>query len=594
MASTCRLWLLGGFRAEVGGVAVAPEAWRHRRGADLVKLLALAQGHRAHREQVADALWPDLEPQAAGANLRKALHFARRALGGEEAVEARGPLLALWPAGSLWVDAEAFEDAASAAIRTGDPAAGAAAAELYGGDLLPEDLYEAWTGGPRDRLHRLFVRVLEVAGRWDRVVEVDPLDERAHRELIRASLEARDRQGAMRQFESLRAILAEQLGVGPDPESVRLYEEVLALEGPQPSTPQERAGAHLATGLVAMNRMDLDEAEREARAARTLAVEAGLGRELGQASGLLGMVAHARGAWRALFEQEFMETLSVAPHLASFVFDAHLCLGEFSLCGPEGPDAVAEFAGVLMGMAEDRGSDQGIAVASLMMGEADLLAGRMEGAERHLSRAADLHERAGTVSGHALSLERLAEAALGRGERTRAGRLLRSARALAEGSDLSSHLVVRVLGAEVQLAAEVERATGPGDRPGTGAAAEVKRAESELSDRRPCEPCSMPFLLAAATACARAGAALDAERFLGQADRVASMWQGGPWLAGVWEARAELRLAKSEPAQAVALFREAAELFGRSGHSLSETRCRGAAGRAGRVAAGNVPGTVPH
>src|SRR5438874_10498904 len=99
----------------------------------------------------------------------------------------------------------------------------------------------------------------------------------------------------MRQFESLRRVLAVELGVGPDPETVRLYEEVLAQEGPQPTTPEERAAVHLAAGLVAMNRMDLDEAEREARAARTLAVEAGLGRELGQASGLLGMAAHARG-----------------------------------------------------------------------------------------------------------------------------------------------------------------------------------------------------------------------------------------------------------------------------------------------------------
>ena len=71
------------------------------------------------------------------------------------------------------------------------------------------------------------------------------------------------------------------------------------------------------------------------------------------------------------------------------------------------------------------------------------------------------------------------------------------------------------------------------------------------------------------------------------------MWQGGPWLAVVWEARAELRLAEFEPVQAAALFREAADLFGRSGHSLCEARCRGSASRAERLPAGNVPGTLP-
>ena len=44
----------------------------------MVKLLALAPGHRLHREQLMESLWPDLDPDAAGANLRKALHFARR------------------------------------------------------------------------------------------------------------------------------------------------------------------------------------------------------------------------------------------------------------------------------------------------------------------------------------------------------------------------------------------------------------------------------------------------------------------------------------------------------------------------------------
>ena len=80
--------LLGGFRVEVDGRPVPAEAWRHRRGADLVKLLALTPGHALHREQVIDALWPDLDPRAGPANLRKAVHFTRRAIGTEHALAA--------------------------------------------------------------------------------------------------------------------------------------------------------------------------------------------------------------------------------------------------------------------------------------------------------------------------------------------------------------------------------------------------------------------------------------------------------------------------------------------------------------------------
>src|SRR6266567_7677340 len=187
---SCELRLLGGFRAEVDGRRVPGEAWRHRRGADLVKVLALAPGHRLHREHVIDRLWPDLGAEAGAANLRKAVHFARRALGGERAVGTEGPMLQLWPSGSLSVDVERFEREAAGAIRTRDRAAAARAASRYEGDLLPEDPYAPWAEAPRERLRRTFVQVLKIAGRWDGVLALDPVDEEAHRALIRAHLEA--------------------------------------------------------------------------------------------------------------------------------------------------------------------------------------------------------------------------------------------------------------------------------------------------------------------------------------------------------------------------------------------------------------------
>ena len=61
-----RIELLGGFRVSVGDRAVADVAWHRRKPAALVKLLALAPGHRLHREEIMDALWPELDPEAAG------------------------------------------------------------------------------------------------------------------------------------------------------------------------------------------------------------------------------------------------------------------------------------------------------------------------------------------------------------------------------------------------------------------------------------------------------------------------------------------------------------------------------------------------
>jgi DNA-binding SARP family transcriptional activator len=60
-----RLWLLGGFKVSVESGTIEGGAWRLRKAANLVKLLALSPSHRLHREQVMDTLWPDLGMQAA-------------------------------------------------------------------------------------------------------------------------------------------------------------------------------------------------------------------------------------------------------------------------------------------------------------------------------------------------------------------------------------------------------------------------------------------------------------------------------------------------------------------------------------------------
>src|SRR5262249_55819335 len=71
---------LGGVRGWVGAEAVAEAAGGRRRAAGLVKLLALAPAHGRHREQLLEALWPDLDRDGASNQLYRALHFARRIL----------------------------------------------------------------------------------------------------------------------------------------------------------------------------------------------------------------------------------------------------------------------------------------------------------------------------------------------------------------------------------------------------------------------------------------------------------------------------------------------------------------------------------
>ncbi|MGH2794043.1 MAG: BTAD domain-containing putative transcriptional regulator [Actinomycetota bacterium] len=558
MSEAIKIRLLGRFAVELGGRLVPAETWRHRRGADLVKLLALAPGHRLHREQAMDALWPDLAPGPAGGNLRKAVHYARSALG-NDAVRVSSGILELFPSADLSVDLVRFEDAAAS-----DPAT---AVSLYAGELLPDDRYMSWTIGARDRARLTYLRLLRAERMWDRILEIDPTDEEAHRKLMSSHVEAGNRHAAIRQFERLRDALREELGVPPDAATVELYEQVLAMDGHEPPTPAERASGLIARGLVQWNRRELDEAERSAGEARSLAIEAGLGRELGEASALLGLVAHARGRWRELFRSEFIDSIGRSPELAGFVFDAHLCFAEFSLYEAAGHEDVIPFADELLKIADGADSDHGRAIAKLMLGEAALLSGRLDEADRELTSAAKLSEAAGHVAAESLSTERLGESAIARGQRWRAVRLLGKARRLAEGSTLVSHLLVRVFGAMVQAAADPARAV-----------AVIADAEDALERREVCEPCSMTFRVASASASARAGDRVRAARYLEEAERVAGMWQGGPWLAAVWAARGELRRADGDEAQAAALFREAADAFVRVGRTIDAERCFASAG----------------
>jgi DNA-binding SARP family transcriptional activator len=245
--------LLGGFRVRVDGRAIPDEAWRRRKPAAVVKLLALAPGHRLHREQAMDTLWPELEPAAAAANLRKAVHHARRVLGPASGLIASlGDSLSL-PATGLWVDVDAFHVAALRARRTADPDDYAAALSLYGDGLLPEDRYEEWSIEPRDELHADFLALLgELAGLLEargevdeaiavvrRLVAADQLNEEAHAQLVRLYALTGRRTEAIRQYEHLRELLARELGTEPSPETQRLFEEVRAKRAAEPELTTE-------------------------------------------------------------------------------------------------------------------------------------------------------------------------------------------------------------------------------------------------------------------------------------------------------------------------------------------------------------------
>jgi hypothetical protein len=68
--------------------------------------------------------------------------------------------LALCPDGSLWVDVDAFEEAAITARHAREAAVYRTAPDLYPGELLPQDRYEPWAEQRRAELRELFLSLL--------------------------------------------------------------------------------------------------------------------------------------------------------------------------------------------------------------------------------------------------------------------------------------------------------------------------------------------------------------------------------------------------------------------------------------------------
>ncbi len=233
MAEDLRIFVLGGFRAEAGGQRVTEDAWRRSGAAALVKLLAVTPGHRMHREQLTEVLWPELDQAAGARRLTKALHFARRALAAGQ-VRLRDDLLSL-EADELWVDVDAFEGAA----RRGDTDAALA---LYTGDLLPQNRFDQWAELRRVQLRASVVRLLldqgidrEARGdrrgaiaSFERLVEIDPVHEEAYARLMRLAAVQGERHVAVRWYGRLVESLREELGVEPNEELRRLYADIVS------------------------------------------------------------------------------------------------------------------------------------------------------------------------------------------------------------------------------------------------------------------------------------------------------------------------------------------------------------------------------
>jgi DNA-binding SARP family transcriptional activator len=186
-----------------------------------------------HRSRLAFELWPDSDERQARTNLRKLLHEFRLALPDiGEFVDIDHEVVRWIPRGPSDVDVLRFRDA----IAAGDLEL---AARLYSGDLLSA-AYDDWVLDERARLRADAFQVLvrltnEAVGRADheaaarlaqRIIDLEPTDERAVRLLMEAHLALGDRAAALRSYHRYTQVLERDLAMEPGTALQSLYREL--------------------------------------------------------------------------------------------------------------------------------------------------------------------------------------------------------------------------------------------------------------------------------------------------------------------------------------------------------------------------------
>lgn len=226
---------------QVFGPAQRPLRLPARKVQALLAYLALQPGRPHPRAKLAALLWGDSGEQPSRASLRQALLVLRRTLdlGEDELVAGPAETLEL-VAGCIEVDALEFErlvdDAGDGLQR---------AATLYGGEFLEgldirEPAFDDWLTAKRQQLRECAVNALSRLlalhsdnGRTERAIDaalrllaLDPLQEDVHRTLMQLYAKQGRHAAALRQFQVCRSLLARELGVQPQPQTVQLRDAI--------------------------------------------------------------------------------------------------------------------------------------------------------------------------------------------------------------------------------------------------------------------------------------------------------------------------------------------------------------------------------
>ena len=243
--------------ALLGGVHVTHNNWltEAKLTREIQALLAylLLQRHRAHsREILAGVFWAEHGQEKARRALNTALWRLKKALEpegiptGTYLISAHSDEVGFNCQSQYWLDVEVFEQEINHLLICHSHTVDELHVQqleklldLYRGELL-EGHYDEWILSERERLRAIYLKSViylmhyykfhgayeKASAYGQQILNLDPIREDIHREMMRLYLESGQRPLAARQYEICRLTLAKELGILPIEETQTLYEQI--------------------------------------------------------------------------------------------------------------------------------------------------------------------------------------------------------------------------------------------------------------------------------------------------------------------------------------------------------------------------------
>ena len=249
-----RIETLGGFQVLQGNTSIQEKEWQGSQPKLLLKAIIAHKSCGVLQDIIAEDLWPGSRASASERNFKVTLHRLRKALEpkldktlGSSYIHLKDKSIFL-DKDLCHVDVDEFlslYDKGKIKEKNGDSKMALSfyerAMELYRGDFLVEDLYATWAHIKREQIRLKYIDLLYKTAQlyesigttnkaitcYKKVVQRDPVSEKAYQRLITLYSNRGMRSAALKIYEECRQALKTGLDTEPDELTSSLYRKVL-------------------------------------------------------------------------------------------------------------------------------------------------------------------------------------------------------------------------------------------------------------------------------------------------------------------------------------------------------------------------------